>query len=82
MGEMTRRGFIGAALAGSAVPRLSAAAGQGPEPAQSKVAVESNVVFGKGGDMELKLDIYRPPSRSLLLAGQRNNDRPAGRKES
>jgi len=62
MGEMTRRGFIGAALAGSAVPRLSAAAGQGPEPAQSKVAVESNVVFGKGGDMELKLDIYRPPA--------------------
>ena len=59
--EMSRRGFIGMAVAGSAVPALSAAA-QIPEPAQSKVAVESNVVYGKGGDMDLKLDIYRPPA--------------------
>ena len=42
-------------------PALSAAP-QIPEPAQSKVAVESNVVYGKGGDMDLKLDIYRPPA--------------------
>jgi acetyl esterase/lipase len=62
MSEMSRRGFIGAALAGSTVPTLSAAAGQVPEPAQSKVTVESNVVYGKGGDMDLKLDIYRPPA--------------------
>src|SRR5215831_4443792 len=62
MGEISRRGFIGAAVAGSAVPALSAAAAQIPEPAQSKVAVESNVVYGKAGDMELKLDIYRPPA--------------------
>jgi acetyl esterase/lipase len=38
------------------------AAGQVPEPAQSKVAVESDVVYGKGGEMDLKLDIYRPPA--------------------
>ena len=61
MSEMSRRGFIGMAVAGSAAPALSAAA-QIPEPAQSKVAVESNVVYGKGGDMDLKLDIYRPPA--------------------
>src|SRR5215468_7017829 len=61
MSEMSRRGFIGAAVAGSAVPALHAAT-QIPEPAQSKVTVEKDVTFGKGGDMDLKLDIYRPPA--------------------
>src|SRR5207248_2101664 len=59
MSEMSRRGFLGTALAGSTVPTLTAAA-QIVEPAQSKVTVESNVVYGKGGEMDLKLDIYRP----------------------
>src|SRR5262252_10611531 len=59
MTEMSRRGFIGAAV--SAVPALSTAGAQIPEPAQSKVTVESNVVYGKAGDMDLKLDIYKPP---------------------
>jgi acetyl esterase/lipase len=60
---MTRRGFIGTALTGSAVPALAkAAAAQTPSPAQANVKVESDVVFGKGGDMDLKLDIYRPPA--------------------
>ncbi len=62
MSELSRRGFIGTALAGSAVPALSAAGLQVPEEAQSKVTVESNVVYGKAGEMELKLDIYRPPA--------------------
>jgi acetyl esterase/lipase len=63
MSEMTRRGFVETALAGTAVPALSAvAAAQTPSPAQANIKVESDVVFGKGGDMELKLDIYRPPA--------------------
>lgn len=62
MSELSRRGFIGTALAGSAVPALSAAGLQVPEEAQSKVTVESNVVYGKAGEMELKLDIYLPPA--------------------
>jgi acetyl esterase/lipase len=63
MSEMTRRGFVGAALAGSAAQGLSAVAmTQTPVQAQANVKVESDVVFGKGGDMELKLDIYRPPA--------------------
>lgn len=63
MSEMTRRGFMGTALAGTAVPVLStAAAAQTPNPAQANVKAESDVVFGKGGDMDLKLDIYRPPA--------------------
>jgi len=57
MSEMTRRGFMGtAALAGTA------AIAQTPSPAQANVKVESDIVFGKGGDMDLKLDIYRPPA--------------------
>ena len=63
MSEMTRRGFIGSALAAAAVPALSSVAmAQTPGPAQANVKVESDVVFGKGGDMDLKLDIYRPPA--------------------
>ena len=58
MSEMTRRGFMGTAVAGTAV----AAMAQTPSPAQANVKVESDVAFGKGGDMDLKLDIYRPPA--------------------
>ncbi len=54
MSEITRRGFLGAALAG--------AAAQNQKLALSSVAVEKDVVFAKGGDMDLKLDIYRPPA--------------------
>ncbi len=64
MSELTRRGFIGTALAaGSAVPALGTLAlAQTPSPAQANVKIESDIVFGKGGDMDLKLDIYRPPA--------------------
>src|ERR1051326_7883410 len=61
MSDMTRRNFFGAALAGSGVPVLGAA----PPQNQSffpNVTVEKDVVFGKGGNMDLKLDIYRPPA--------------------
>src|SRR5216117_3977826 len=58
MSEFSRRSFLGAALAGSAAPLLAAAA-QNPTGA---VTAEKDVVFGKGGDMDLKLDIYRPPA--------------------
>jgi len=59
MNEISRRGFLGTALAG-AVPLMGAAA-QAQNAAQG-VRVEKDVVFGKGGDMDLKLDIYRPPA--------------------
>jgi acetyl esterase/lipase len=58
MSEMTRRGFMGTAIAGSA----AVAVAQTPSPVQANVKAESDVVFGKGGDMDLKLDIYRPPA--------------------
>src|ERR1043165_7298380 len=63
MSEMTRRGFMGTALAGAAAPGIGAVvAGQTPSPSQANVKAESDVVFGKGGELDLKLDIYRPPA--------------------
>src|SRR5690242_2765649 len=61
MSDMTRRGFFGAALAGTAVPALRLDAAQNQRSTRSAIAVEKDVVFGKGGDLDLKLDIYRPP---------------------
>src|SRR4029450_1106467 len=62
MNEMTRRGFFGTALAGTAVPLLGAAAAQNQNSSKGGVTVEKDVVVAKGGDMDLKLNIYRPPA--------------------
>jgi acetyl esterase/lipase len=68
MHEMTRRRFLGTAGMAAAAPAVTAFA-QGGQAGQSaatganrgSVPVEKNVVFGKGGDLDLHLDIYRPP---------------------
>ena len=61
MSDINRRTFVGTTLAGVAVPALAGAAvSQGTAPADG-VTIEKDVAFGKGGDLELKLDIYRPP---------------------
>jgi len=65
MSEITRRNFFQAAGIAAVVPALgTVAAAQAPGQAQqadnSDIKVESDVVFGKGGDMDLRLDIYRP----------------------
>jgi acetyl esterase/lipase len=62
MTEMTRRSFFGATIAGAAVPGLTTGVTQAQKSGQGAVKVEKDVVFGKGGDMDLKLDIYRPPA--------------------
>src|SRR5438105_8881415 len=52
---INRRAFIGmsgAAVLGSRV--------QAPE--KNRIKVEKDVVFGKGGQTDLKCDIYRPPA--------------------
>jgi acetyl esterase/lipase len=66
--KVTRRGFIqSAGIAATAVPLITAisAEAQQQQPAAAAAPdpnVERDVVFGKGGDMELHLDIYRPPA--------------------
>ena len=65
MARLTRRGFVkasGAIAAASALtaPRTVGAQGQAPDP--GNLRVERDIVFGKGGDMDLTLDVYQPPA--------------------
>jgi acetyl esterase/lipase len=62
MKKFNRRGFVkatGALLAAPALTSLPAIAAQAPN--NSDLRVESNIVFGKGGDIDLLLDVYQPP---------------------
>jgi acetyl esterase/lipase len=43
-----------------AIPGLEAARAQAPGPARPSIAVDKNVVFGNGGGMELRCDVYKP----------------------
>jgi acetyl esterase/lipase len=66
MARLTRRGFVKASGALAAAPALTALSleAQGPPPAPDtgNLRVEKDVVFGKGGEKDLTLDIYRPPA--------------------
>lgn len=63
MRDITRRDLLALSLTGAALPAVAAtpAVAQAPK-VSAAVAVEKDVVFGKGGDLDLKLDIYRPPA--------------------
>src|SRR6266542_3456959 len=59
--HVTRRQFLGTAGIAAAAPALGATAAQA-QGDERPIIAEKNVVFGKGGDMELRCDIYRPPA--------------------
>jgi acetyl esterase/lipase len=61
MQPMTRRRFIAATGLTAAAPAFGAITAQ-QERATESVAVEKDVVFGRGGSTDLRLDIYRPPA--------------------
>lgn len=65
MTRLTRRGFVKASASGviGAAPALTALAlqAQGQAPDTGNLRVEKDIVFGKGGDKDLTLDVYRPP---------------------
>ena len=64
MARFTRRGFVKVTGAVAAAPALAAltARAQGPAtPDIGDLRAERDIVFGKGGDMDLLLDVYRPP---------------------
>ena len=62
MARLTRRGFVQASSALAAAPALAALA-QGPAaPDTGDLRVEKDIVFGKGGSMDLTLDVYQPPA--------------------
>jgi acetyl esterase/lipase len=65
MARLTRRGFVKASGALAAAPAIAAVAAhaQGPPaPDTGNLRVEKDIVFGKGGSMDLTLDVYQPPA--------------------
>ena len=64
MARLNRRGFIAASGALAAAPVLTAmtARAQGPAPDTGNLRVEKDIVFGKGGSLDLTLDVYQPPA--------------------
>jgi acetyl esterase/lipase len=64
MARLTRRGFVKASGALAAAPALTALAARAqgpPAPDTGNLRVEKDIVFGKGGTIDLLLDVYRPP---------------------
>ncbi|HEY8520314.1 MAG TPA: alpha/beta hydrolase [Gammaproteobacteria bacterium] len=64
MALLTRRGFIRTSGALAAAPALAAvtARAQAPTPPDiGNLRAEKDIVFGKGGDLDLLLDVYHPP---------------------
>ena len=59
MSRVTRRNFLGTAGIAAAFPALDAHAAQA-QVRDAAIEVEKNVIFGKGGDMDLRCDLYRP----------------------
>ena len=67
MKEISRRGFVKTTSALAAIPALAgltvtAGAQNNNAPNTSDLRVDSNIVFGKGGDIDLLLDVYHPPA--------------------
>ncbi|HEX5109589.1 MAG TPA: alpha/beta hydrolase [Vicinamibacterales bacterium] len=65
MARLTRRGFIAASSAVAAAPALTAITAQAQGPAAPDIGnlrAEKDIVFGKGGTMDLTLDVYQPPA--------------------
>lgn len=49
------------AAAGSALGALGSPAVRAQAPGPAGIEIEKDIVFGTGGDFELRLDVYRPP---------------------
>jgi acetyl esterase/lipase len=60
MQPMSRRRFLGTTGLAAGMP--FAMAGQDAGTTRGSISVEKDIVFGKGGDVDLHLDIYRPPA--------------------
>ena len=64
MKQINRRGFVkmaGALVSAPTLAGLPAFAAQAQAPNTSDLRVDKDIVFGKGGDMDLLLDVYHPP---------------------
>ena len=63
MARITRRNFVQASGALALAPALATvtAKAQPPPPDIGNLRAEKDIVFGKGGDMDMTLDVYHPP---------------------
>jgi acetyl esterase/lipase len=62
MNRMSRRRFVQSTGVLAAAPALTALpAGAQAQQAAGELRVEKDIVFGKGGDIDLLLDVYHPP---------------------
>lgn len=61
MKRISRRGFVQASGAVAAAPALTAASFTASAQDADDVRVDADIEFGKGGDMDLLLDVYHPP---------------------
>jgi acetyl esterase/lipase len=63
MARFTRRNFVQASGALALAPALATvtARAQPPPPDIGNLRAEKDIVFGKGGDMDMTLDVYHPP---------------------
>ncbi|PYS05293.1 MAG: hypothetical protein DMG16_00225 [Acidobacteria bacterium] len=64
MQQMTRRGFLETAGLAAVVPTATAIAAQSGGSARGSASVEKNIVYGKAGNTDLRLDIYKPTDAS------------------
>jgi acetyl esterase/lipase len=64
MARLTRRGFVRAsgALAAASAFTVPSVGAQPQAPDTGNLRVEKDIVFGKGGDKDLTLDVYQPPA--------------------
>jgi acetyl esterase/lipase len=68
MSAPARRRFLRAAAIAAAFPAFDVAPEAQTASGGGPIAVEKDVVFGKGGSMDLRLDIYRPPPGTATRA--------------
>jgi acetyl esterase/lipase len=65
MARLTRRGFVKTSLITAPALAAVAARAQPPGPPRppdiGNLRAEKDIVFGKGGDLDLTLDVYHPP---------------------
>jgi len=64
MQGISRRGFFQTAGIAAALPALKGTGRAAQATGEADIRVERDIVFGKGGDMDLRLDIYHPAAGS------------------
>ena len=60
MQNVTRRSFFRTAGIAAAAPVFGSIAAEAQQTTPANLKIENDVVYGKGGDMDLHLDIFNP----------------------